>query len=220
MESAGKKLDARKALSQTNKRDAQATKQTILDAAESEFASYGLRGARTEDIAEATGVTKAMIHHYFQTKEGLYDAVVERILNRMAEIISTVPIEQMPVEDALRAVIRKLMQEELYPHYPGVMVNESLQNKGKFFKQHGGLRLHWTLVSIIKRGIAEGVFRDVSPEVATLSLLGAVGHLFPMRYNLAQLFPGHNLDNKEHQQSYLDTSLEIIIAGLRAVPAK
>lgn len=218
MASSRKAQDLRKALSQTGKvqRDSAITKQSILDAAEREFASYGLAGARTEVIAADTGVTKAMIHHYFGTKEGLYDAVVERIINRMVEIVSTVPVEQMPVEEAIRSVIHKLMDEQIYPHYPGVMVNESLQNKGKYFKQHGGLRLHWTLSSIVKRGIAEGVFRQVSPEAAALSILGAVGHLFPMRYNLAQIFPGTNPDSKELQRSYLEQALDIVLAGLKA----
>ena len=42
-------------------RDAEATKTQILDAAEEEFARFGLMAARTEVIASKTGVTKAMI---------------------------------------------------------------------------------------------------------------------------------------------------------------
>jgi AcrR family transcriptional regulator len=50
-------------------RDAEATRSSILDAAEHEFAKVGLWGARTESIAARTGVTKAMIHYYFENKE-------------------------------------------------------------------------------------------------------------------------------------------------------
>ncbi len=59
-------------------RNPEATKTQILDAAEEEFARYGLAGARTEPIAANTGVTKAMIHYYFGTKEELYQAVLKR----------------------------------------------------------------------------------------------------------------------------------------------
>jgi TetR/AcrR family transcriptional regulator len=49
----------------------------ILDAAIREFSENGLSGARTEQIAEAAGVNKALIYYYFQGKEALYIAALE-----------------------------------------------------------------------------------------------------------------------------------------------
>ena len=48
------------------------TRQRILDAALREFAANGLAGARTETIATAAGVNKALIYYYFESKEKLY----------------------------------------------------------------------------------------------------------------------------------------------------
>lgn len=42
--------------------------QAILEAAEREFIVKGFAGARTTSIAEAAGVTHAMLHYYFRTK--------------------------------------------------------------------------------------------------------------------------------------------------------
>jgi TetR/AcrR family transcriptional regulator len=59
----------------------------ILAAAESVFAESGLAGARTDAIAAAAGVNKALLYYYFQSKEHLYEAVVEnhlREFNRAA----------------------------------------------------------------------------------------------------------------------------------------
>ena|SRR5580692_264914 len=53
------------------------TRSRILDAALAEFGSNGLAGARTERIAEAAGVNKALIYYYFQGKEDLYAAALE-----------------------------------------------------------------------------------------------------------------------------------------------
>ncbi len=61
-------------------RNAAASQQRLLDAAEQEFASRGFHGARLRDIADGAGVQPALIHHYFADKEGLYRAVVERAL--------------------------------------------------------------------------------------------------------------------------------------------
>ena len=40
--------------------------QAILEAAEREFIAKGFAGARTTSIAEAAGVTHAMLHYYFR----------------------------------------------------------------------------------------------------------------------------------------------------------
>jgi TetR/AcrR family transcriptional regulator len=62
------------------------TRSRILDAAIAEFSENGLAGARTEQIAEAAGVNKALIYYYFKGKEALYgaalDVVAERVVSR------------------------------------------------------------------------------------------------------------------------------------------
>jgi AcrR family transcriptional regulator len=56
-------------------RDAAATRARILDAAEVEFASFGIAGSRVDRIAEAASANKALIYKYFGSKEDLFDAV-------------------------------------------------------------------------------------------------------------------------------------------------
>jgi AcrR family transcriptional regulator len=62
-------------------RDAEATRQRLLDAAAEEFASRGIAGGRVDRIAEAAQSNKAQIYHYFGSKDGLFDAVFDRIVN-------------------------------------------------------------------------------------------------------------------------------------------
>jgi len=59
-------------------RNADSTKKDLLNAGEIEFAAKGFDGARLQSIARAVGVQQALIHHYFDDKEGLYRAVIER----------------------------------------------------------------------------------------------------------------------------------------------
>lgn len=56
------------------------SKQDILEAAESVFAEVGYAGARIKDIAERVGVTTAMVHYYFESKDNLFKAVLNQIL--------------------------------------------------------------------------------------------------------------------------------------------
>ncbi len=59
-----------------NTRNAEATRLKLLDAATEAFAAEGFAGVRIEQIAQLAEVNKAMIYHYFGSKEGLYQAVI------------------------------------------------------------------------------------------------------------------------------------------------
>ncbi|MFD7872869.1 TetR family transcriptional regulator [Streptomyces sp. NPDC059766] len=59
-------------------RDSAATKTRLLDAAFTEFAAYGIAGARVDRIAEAAGANKRLIYVYFGNKEQLFDEVLTR----------------------------------------------------------------------------------------------------------------------------------------------
>lgn len=62
----------------------------ILDAAEEEFLTKGYDGARTTSIAKTAGVTHAMLHYYFRTKESLFERIVDEKFYLMSRSISTI----------------------------------------------------------------------------------------------------------------------------------
>ena len=57
------------------KRDAEASKNALLDAAEEIFLEKGYGDTAISEIAKKAGITKSMIHHYFRSKSGLWQAV-------------------------------------------------------------------------------------------------------------------------------------------------
>lgn len=71
--------------------DRPTTEQLILKAAEEEFLVKGYEGARTTTIAEKAGVTHAMLHYYFRTKEQLF----ERIVTKISAIVARTMIAAM-----------------------------------------------------------------------------------------------------------------------------
>lgn len=58
----------------------------MLDVAEGLFAERGF-GVSMDDIAEGAGISKPMLYAYFDSKEGLYRACVERVRERLHERI-------------------------------------------------------------------------------------------------------------------------------------
>ena len=57
-----------------DKQERQNKESEILAAAEQEFIAKGYDGARTTSIAQAAGVTHAMLHYYFRTKSSFSSA--------------------------------------------------------------------------------------------------------------------------------------------------
>jgi len=51
--------------------------QAILEAAEQEFLDKGFEAAKTTVIASLAGVSHAMLHYYYRTKENLFDKVFD-----------------------------------------------------------------------------------------------------------------------------------------------
>jgi AcrR family transcriptional regulator len=61
----------------------------MLEAAEDIFGSAGFRGASMDEIAARSGITKAMLYQYFDSKEALYDACTERVRSRLFDELET-----------------------------------------------------------------------------------------------------------------------------------
>jgi TetR/AcrR family transcriptional regulator len=102
------------------------TRARILDAAIREFSENGLAGARTEQIAEAAGVNKALLYYYFKSKEALYAAALESIAEGVrASSLAVLDADASAGERFLRSVLehfdrihtnwrfQSLMQQEM-----------------------------------------------------------------------------------------------------------
>lgn len=63
--------------------------QAILEAAEREFLTKGFDGARTTSIASAAGVTHAMLHYYFRSKENIFERILDEKIRLMGGSIVT-----------------------------------------------------------------------------------------------------------------------------------
>jgi TetR/AcrR family transcriptional regulator len=68
-------------------RDLNRTRERIVSAGQKEFAAHGFAGARTDAIARRARVNERMIFYCFDSKEGLYRAVLARKLSAEAGMI-------------------------------------------------------------------------------------------------------------------------------------
>src|SRR5208282_1818688 len=73
----------------------------ILRAAVAEFAEYGIDGARTDRIARAAGVNKALLYYYFKDKGALYEAVLDDVFGGLREQVVPVLESSLPPQARL-----------------------------------------------------------------------------------------------------------------------
>src|SRR5512135_3338783 len=72
------------------------TRAAILKAAIREFAGEGVAGARTDAIARAAKVNKALLYYYFKDKETLYGAALDYVFAGLTERVSEVLGSELP----------------------------------------------------------------------------------------------------------------------------
>ncbi|KXX68947.1 TetR/AcrR family transcriptional regulator [Flammeovirga sp. SJP92] len=59
------------------------SKEKILEVARDIFQKKGKSGTRMQEIADAAGVNKALLHYYFKNKEGLFKEVFVGLIRKM-----------------------------------------------------------------------------------------------------------------------------------------
>ncbi len=202
----------------TPTRNPEATKTQILDAAEAEFAVTGLGAARTEAIAAKTGVTKAMIYYYFQSKEELYRAVLERCFTEALGMMEQLQLDCLSPDAALVRLLEQLlccMSEN--PHMSNILTLEAIQNKGKYYPIQLGNLLYGTIIQILEQGIELAVFRQLDPRHTAVNIVGTCAFYFTAQENLKYLWQGKRMLSKEQLQCHTQEAIDLIMAGVRVV---
>jgi TetR/AcrR family transcriptional regulator len=167
------------------RRQPEASRGAILQAALVEFAQEGLAGARMDAIAAAAGVNKALLYYYFRDKEALYGAVLDeffvRLLGRVTQALDAVG----PAGERLLTYARAhfdCIAESL--HYARLFQGE-LMSAGRGRPSHltrvveQYIRpISVRVVAVLQEGIASGEFRRVDAMQFAPSMVGMIVHYF------------------------------------------
>ncbi len=150
------------------KRDAQSTRQRILDAATAEFAQYGIAGARIDRIANAAGSNKSMIYTYYDSKERLFDAVFD------ASVVRCVDDVPMDVHDLPEFAARVFDRNRTRPETLRLGVWDWLERGGEGMRIAAVAESNAHKVEAIRRAQRDGVISAHFPAPTLLELIGAL----------------------------------------------
>jgi TetR/AcrR family transcriptional regulator len=157
------------------------TRAAILAAAGRIFATSGLAGARTDAIAAAAGVNKALLYYYFKSKESLYEAAVEdhfSEFNRQALEVLTAP---GPARAVLLRYVSLHFDFISARHQSAPLFQQLMMAGGKFLERL--IRKYFAprseaLGKLIQRGMRNGEFRRVDPFHSAVSIASLIVFYF------------------------------------------
>lgn len=122
----------------------------LLDHAEALFARHGFHGVTIREVARAAGVDSALVHYYFETKQGLFDAVFTRratVLNeeriRSMEAYALAAGDGISIEGCIEAFLEPIRRRSLegdrgWKNYFRLvaLVNNTFQWGGEMMTRH------------------------------------------------------------------------------------
>jgi AcrR family transcriptional regulator len=145
-------------------RDAERTRNEILEVATREFAANGYAGARVDDMAARMRTTKRMIYYYFGGKEQLYIAVLERAYAAIRRAEREVDVAGLDAAAAVRRIAELTFDHhESHPDFIRLVSIENIHHAEHMARSQAiadlGSPAIDLLESILERGREEGVFR-------------------------------------------------------------
>ena len=195
----------------------------ILRVAVSLFSQRGFRGTTTKEIAQAAGVSEAMVFRHFATKKELYSAILDH------KACSGGPIdpEQM-VADALKRkddhavfeglALGALEHHELDPEFQRLLLYSALEQHelAQMFFETFVRRVYEFLGSYIRERQNDGAMIKIDPAIVVRAFVGMVMH-HSLNNNLWD--PKRRLLNISNEDAALQFA-EILLNGIRVKQAE
>lgn len=173
------------------------------------FSLHGIKGSNNRQIAEEVGVTPAMIHYYFKTRDALYDAVLEAAF---APLIAGLPAVQT-LQEWVEYFHSHLGTRPWLPH---MMIREVLAPNGLlrplFVKQYAP-----QLFGFVKRLVARelqsrNVRKGLDVDRHVVLLMGMLVYPF-MSMDIAQSLTGRKFDQRM-LTGFRDDALQLFMKGI------
>ncbi|WP_027476702.1 TetR/AcrR family transcriptional regulator [Curvibacter gracilis] len=86
-------------------------REMILEQAAHLFARRGYPSTSMNQVAEACGLSKATLYHYYKDKYSLLVSIAEGHVSRLQALVVEVEAEALPPEQRLRELIRRIVEE-------------------------------------------------------------------------------------------------------------
>jgi TetR/AcrR family transcriptional regulator len=202
------------------RRDAAATRESILTAALSEFCEKGFGGARTASIADRAQCNVRMLYHYFGNKEGVYLASLERVYADLRASEEKLELLELDPISGMSALVEFTFEHMLEHQEFITMIGIENIHHGNFLRKsrsvpREAMPLIKTIKTLLKRGQQQGIFRKrVDPVQLYVSILSLSYVHISNKHTLSVTF-GQNLQDTKWLNARRKHVLEMILCFLK-----
>ena len=137
------------------------------------FYKLGFEGTRLDDIAAEAGIVKGSLYHYFDSKEHIYQRLVESIKGTFD--LTTEAPESLPPERRLEILVRaRATQVATHPVELGIYSHQMIRMEGEIGKWSRNLARATIaqIRGIIVQGQRSGAFRAGDPDLLARHVMG------------------------------------------------
>ncbi|MBZ0057655.1 HTH-type transcriptional regulator RutR [Leclercia adecarboxylata] len=193
-----------------------AKKQAILSAALETFSQFGIHGTRLEQVAELAGVSKTNLLYYFPSKEALYIAVLQQILDIWLAPLKAFREELTPLLAIQQYIRLKLEVSRDYPQASRLFCLEMLQGAPLLKAALSGdlKSLVDEKSAIIAGWVATGKLAPVDPHHLIFMIWAATQHYADFSAQV-EAVTGKTLKDDDFFHSTVENVERMIIEGIR-----
>ena len=192
-------------MSKPETRIQQRNRAAIMSAGLDIFSQFGLRGSTLDQIAETAGLSKPNLLYYFPSKDAIYKALLERLLETWLDPLVKMDPKGDPIQEILGYVHRKLAMSRDFPRESRLFANEILQG-APHIAEHLSKDLR-TLVAekavLIKEWEEAGKIAPVDPYHLVFSIWSTTQHYADFDVQVRAVLD--EVDPFDDAMNYLDT---------------
>lgn len=156
------------------------TEESILTAAVGIFQSKGFAGARMQEIADAAGINKALLHYYFRNKQMLFEAVFKTAFGQLVPEVSKILNADISIPDKISQFVAHYIPFVSKNRFLPVFIIQELNNNPDFaesFFKNSSLPQTEKFKQQLLDAADAGEIRKLNPDQFILDLFSVV--VFP-----------------------------------------
>lgn len=193
----------------------QKNEESILIAAEEEFARHGFKGTSMNTIAQRVGLPKANLHYYFNNKLGLYMAVLGNILELWDSTFNHLTVDDDPAEALTRYIRAKLEFSRRQPLASRIFAMEIIGGGTCLYEYFNQDYQTWfrSRAAVFDAWIAAGKMDPVDPVHLIFLLWSSTQHYADFASQICRVTGRTRLTRQDFEEA-AQTLTHVILKGL------
>lgn len=197
------------------------TEERIFEAARKVFARKGRDGARMQEIADEAGINRALLHYYFRSKQGLFEAVFGHMFEQYMRSFDTVIEPGQPLSEMLPRFISHYIDYAMeHEDMVRLIMGENLRGAPILGEALAAAKqnedsLPNRIEQAIRAAIERGEIREVDPQHTLLTIISACIHFIVMKPTVQAMNPDAQADFAAFTEARKQHITDLVMLGLR-----